>query len=178
MKQKKYAELYPENLSVSKDRILLDCLQGNEKIIHSQKMLDNMLMDILNHIDDCNMLACEAQEQILNALIPDRNYFYYNCFLADNYRRRAAIYTTNEQYDAAVQCLQKSLEYAIAYDEFIEKNTTYYFTSPFFDQVECNTNNICRTGTTTQKEDFYEYIQRKPFDRLHDREDFKKHFSI
>ena len=175
---KKYAELYPENMSVSKDSILLDCLQGREKTIHFQKMLDCMLTDMLNHIGYYDMLACEAQEQILNALIPDRNYFYYNCFLADNYRRRAYIYTSDGQYETAVHCLQKSLEYAKAYDRFVEENTTYYFTSPFFDQVECNTDNICRTGTTTQVEDFYEDIKRKPFDKLHNREDFKQLFNI
>lgn len=175
---RKYAEFYPENLSVSKDRVLLDCLQGREKIIHCQKMLDGMLTDILNHIGNYDMLACEAQEQILNALIPDRNYFYYNCFLADNYRRRASIYTSDGQYETAVKCLQKSLAYATAYDKFMEENTTYHFTSPFFDQVELNTDNICRTGTTTQVKDFYEYIKRNPFDKLHYREDFMQLFNI
>ena len=175
---KKYAELYPENLPVSKNRVLLDCLQDREKIIHFQKMLDGMLTDMLNHIGNYDMLACEAQEQILNALIPDRNYFYYNCFLADNYRRRASIYTSKGQYETAVQCLQKSLEYATAYDKFMEENTTYHFTSPFFDQVEWNTDNICKTGTTTQVEDLYEFIKRNPFDKLHGRKDFQKLFDI
>ena len=175
---KKYAELYPESLSVSKDRVLLDCLQGQEKAIHYQKMLDGMLTDILNHVGNCDMPACEAQEQILNALIPDKNYLYYNCFLADNYRIRAAIYTANEEYETAIQCLQKSLEYATAYDKCMEENTIYHFTSPFFDQIEWNTAKICRTGTTTQAEDFYESIKRNPFDKLHDREDFQRHFHI
>ena len=175
---KKYAELYPENLSVSKDRVMLDCLQGKEKIVHHQKMLDSMLTDILNHIGNYDMIACEAQEQILNALIPDGNYLYYNCFLADIYRSRARIYTSEEKYETAVQCLQKSLEYATAYDKFIKENTVYHFTSPFFNQVEHNTDDLCRTGTTTQVEDFYEFIKRDPFDKLHDREDFQKLFNI
>ncbi len=175
---KKYAELYPENLSVSKDMVLLDCLQGREKIIHSQNMLDGMLTHILSHVGNYDMLACEAQEQILNALIPDGNYLYYNCFLADNYRRRASIYTSDGQYETAVQCLKKSFEYAIAYDKFMEENTTYRFTSPFFNQIERNTDNIFRTGTTTQVEDFYEFIKRNPFDKLHHRKDFQEYFII
>ena len=82
---KKYAELYPENLSVSKDRVLLDCLQGNEKIVHHQKMLANMLIDILNHMDyyNNNIEMCDAQEQIIRALIPDGNYLFCHGFLAD-----------------------------------------------------------------------------------------------
>ena len=66
---------------VSKDEILLDCLQGEEKIVHHQKMLSRMLSDILNHIDSNDMISCEAQEQILNALIPDKNYLYYSGWL-------------------------------------------------------------------------------------------------
>ncbi len=171
---KKYAELYPENLSVSKDRVLLDCLQGEEKIKHSQKMLDGMLTDILNHIGNRDMASCEAQEKILNALIPDGNYLYYNCILADNYRRRASIYTSDGRYETAVQCLQKSLAYAAAYDKFMEKTTPHRFSSPFLDQIEWNPDNVCRSGKASQVEDFYQLIQQTPFDKLHDRADFKR----
>ena len=48
---------------------------------------------------------------------------YYNCFLADNYRRRASIHTSEVKYETAIQCLQKSLEYATAYDKFIKDET-------------------------------------------------------
>ena len=170
---KKYAELYPENLSVSKDRVLLDCLQGQEKTKHYQKMLNGMLTEILNHIGNNDFLACEAQEEILKALIPDENYLYYNCILADNYRRRASLYVGGGELEIAVKCLEKSLDYAKAYDKFLNENTTYCFTSPFFDQIEGKTQDICRTGTTTQVEDFYELIKGTSFDVIRDREDFK-----
>lgn len=169
---RKYAELYPDNHSVSRDDLLLDCLQGEEKAQHAQRMLDRMLTDILNHIGNRDMLACEAQEKILNALIPDQNYLYYHCFLADNYRRRASLYVSSGQNEAAVACLQKSLEYALAYDRFISETKTYRFTSPFFDQVEYDTADICRTGTATQVDDFYKAIEQPCFDPLRNREDF------
>jgi len=175
---KKYAELYPENLSVSKDRVLLDCLQGDEKILHHQRMLSRMLSDILTHIGNDNIISCEAQEQILNALIPDKNYLHYSGYLYYNYCKRAKIYVEKGDYESAVQCLQKSLEYAIANDNADKKNTTYRFTSPFFDHCEYNPDNFYRTGGSSQVEDFYEYIKDKPFDKLHNREDFKKHFNI
>lgn len=175
---KQYAELYPENMPVSKDCILLDCLQGKEKIIHHQKMLGSMLSDILIHIDNYDMISCEAQEQILNALIPDGNYLFYNVFLADNYRKRARIYTSDGQYETAIQCLRKALAYATAYDRFTKENTVYHYTSPFLDQVEYNTDDLFRNGTTTQVEDFYEAIKRKPFDKLQDRDDYQELFNI
>ncbi len=175
---KKYAELYPENLSVSKDRVLLDCLQGDEKIVHHQKMLSRMLSNILSHIGNDDIISCEAQEQILNALIPDKNYLYYSGYLYFNYCKRAKIYAENGEYESAVQCLQKSLEYAIANDNADKKNTTYRFTSPFFDHCEYNPDNFFRTGDSSQVEDFYETIKCKPFDKLHEREGFKQLFNI
>jgi len=175
---KKYMELYPENLNVSKDDLRGMCLQGQERVVHCQKMLDRTFCTLLNQIDTGNMLACETQVKVIDALIPDGNYLYYNCFLADNYRRRAVYYVDEGKPEEAVQCLVKSLEYATAYDEFLAGHTTYRFTSPFFDQVENHTDDICRTGLTTSVEDFYWYIKRDPFCALHDREDFKKHFSI
>ena len=137
-----------------------------------------MLSDILTHIGNDNIISCEAQEQILNALIPDKNYLHYSGYLYYNYCKRAKIYVEKGDYESAVQCLQKSLEYAIANDNADKKNTTYRFTSPFFDHCEYNPDNFYRTGGSSQVEDFYEYIKDKPFDKLHNREDFKKHFNI
>ncbi len=169
---KKYAELYPDHYSVSRDDLLLECLQGEEKARHAQNMLDRMLTDILNQIGNHDMFACEAQEKILNALIPDQNYLYYHCFLADNYRRRARLYVSSGQNEAAVACLQKSLEYALAYDKFISETKTYRFTSPFFNQVEYNTADICRTEAATQVDDFYKAIEQPCFNPLRNRDDF------
>ncbi len=175
---KKYAELYPKNLVISKDRVLLDCLQGQEKIIHSQKMLKCMLTDILNHIGDSDMIACEAQEKIIQAIIPDGNYLFYNDYLAHNYQSRARIYVTQGNYEMAIECLQKSLEYAVASDEADKKHTVYRFTSPFLNYYEYDTDNLWRTGGCKYVEAFYETIKCAPFDQLQGREDFQKHFNI
>ena len=137
-----------------------------------------MLSDILNHIDSEDMISCEAQEQILNALIPDKNYLYDSGYLYFNYCTRARIYVDKGDYESAVQCLQKALEYAIENDNADKKNTTYRFTSPFFDHCEYEPDNFYRTGDSSEVKSFYERIKCKPFDKLHDREDFKQLFNI
>jgi hypothetical protein len=174
---KKYAELYPDDLPLSKAHILLDCLQGEEKTRHYQKMLNRMLIFLLNHIGTGDLLACEAQEKIINALIPDGNYLRYHYFLADLYGERAKIYTSEGEYETAVNCLKKSLDHAVAYDVLVAEDTTYYFTTPFLDHVPFHRDDVWKTGTGTTKEEFYEYIKRKPFDRLRDREDFQQLFQ-
>ena len=170
---KKYAECYPGNYSISREHVLLSCLQGDEKVILSQKMLDRMLTDILNQIGEGTMEACVAQEQIIRALIPDGNYLYYNCFLADNYLCRARIFAGKQEPENAIESLKEARRYAVAYDTFMLNNTVYHFTSPFFNKVEHNTADICRSGTTTQEEDFIDALGRTAFDSLRNREDFK-----
>lgn len=171
---KKYAERYPEQYSFSREEVLLDCLQGEEKAILSQKILDQKFFGLLNQLgDNGTMEACVAQEQVIRALIPDGNYLYYNAFLADNHINRARIFARNKEPEKAIEALKTAHGYAVAYDEFMRKNTVYRFTSPFFNKVEHNTADICRSGTTTQEEDFIEALGRTDFDSLRDLEDFK-----
>ena len=170
---KKYAECYPENYSVSREEVLLSCLQGDEEVILSQKMLDRMLTGILNQIGEGTVEACIAQEQIIHALIPDGNYLYYNCFLADNYLCRARMFAGKQNPEKAIEALKEARKYAAAYDNFMLNNTVYHFTSLFFNKVEHNTADICKSGTTTQEEDFIEALGRPAFDSLRDRDDFK-----
>jgi len=170
---RKYAECYPESYSFSREEILLNCLQGEEKVILSQKILGNKLTDLLNQIVNDTIEACLAQEQIIHALIPDENYLYYNAFLAENYLCRARIYTQKNEPEKAIEALKTARSYAVAYDEFMKNNTVYYFTSPFFNKVRYNTADICRSGSTTQEEDLLEAMGRTAFDPLRDREDFR-----
>ncbi len=169
-----YAKQYPENYSVSRDDIMLDCLQGEERKILSQKMLDRQLTDIINQIERNSIEACIAQEQIINAIIPDGNYLYYNTFLVNNYVARAVFYVKENKLDKAIEALEKARKFAIDYDDFINNNTSYRFTSPFLSAVEYNTADICNSGTTTRKEDFIDYIKCSSFNVLYARKDFQE----
>ena len=170
---KRYAELYPKGPDVTYDRVLLSCLKGQERIVHRQKMLNSMLTDLLNHIGFNSIEECVAQEQILKVLIPDENYLFYHGVLADNYRIRAKYLTDKDALETAVKMLKTSLAHAKAYDKFLSESVVYRFTSPFFDQVEYNIETLCRSGSSTMVDEFYELIMREQFVKLHDREDFK-----
>ena len=101
---------------------------------------------------------------------------YYHCFLAYNNRLKSKMLLKENKLDEAVSALKDSLHHAMEYDKFMDENTVYSFTSPFFDQVEYCTDDICRTGTTTQTDDFYEAIKHSDFDRLRNIEGFKELF--
>ena len=72
-----------------------------------------------------------------------------------------------------LEALKKARGYTVAYDNFLSNNTVYHFTSPFFNKVEHNTADICKSGTTTQEEDFIDALGRAAFDPIRDRDDFK-----
>jgi len=169
-----YAKQYPENYSMSREDVMLTCLHGEEKKILTQKMLDRHLSDMLNLIECKSMEACIAQEQIINAIIPDGNYLYYNTFLVDNYVSRAVFYMRDNETEKAMDALKKARKFAIDYDSFLNDHQTYRFTSPFLSAEERNTADICRSGTSTHKEDFIERVKRSGFDALKDREDFQE----
>lgn len=168
-----YAKQYPENYSMSREDVMLTCLHGEEKTILTQKMLDRHLCDMLNLIDRNSMEACIAQEQIINAIIPDGNYLYYNTFLVDNYVARAVFYMRDNEIEKTMAALKKAQKFAIDYDSFLNDHQTYRFTSPFLSAEEHNTADICRSGTSTRKDDFIEYVERSGFDALREREDFQ-----
>lgn len=171
---KEYANLYPEKYSVSKDDVLLSCLQGTERIIHCQRMLDNAMLDLLNLIGNGSDSACDAQEQILNTLIPDKNYLYYHCFLADIYLNRARFRVKDKKYDSAIQMLSQALYHAGEYDKFTNGEMIYNYTSPFFDRVEYNIHDTCKTGMTSRVDDLLDELKGTQFDPLRNREDFER----
>ena len=168
-----YAKQYPENYSMSKEDVMLTCLRGEKKTILTQRMLDGHLTDMLNLIERDSMEACIAQEQIINAVIPDGNYLYYNTFLVDNYVARAVFYVRDNELEKAMDALKKAQKFAIDYDSFLNDHETYCFTSPFLNAEEHKTADICRSGTSTRKEDFIDFVKRSGFDALKDREDFQ-----
>ena len=168
-----YAQLYPDDSPVSKADILLTCLQGTERTIHYQKTLDSAMLRLLNLIGCGSDPACDAQEQILKTMIPDENYLYYYCFFTDLYRSRARFRINDGNYDTAVQMLRLAFVHASEYDEVISSNTVYRFTGPFFDNMEHNVRDICKSNTTTYVEDLLDTLKRAPFDPLREREDFK-----
>ena len=173
---KKYAELYPENYSVSREDVWLDCLQGEEWAAQYQEMTKRYFDKLVSFLHRClkgSMNVCKVQEQIIQAMIPDGNYLYENCYLSDNYLARARIYARNNQPEEAVDALKKAKLYAEAFDKFMGGDNVYHYTSPFFQKVEYTLKDICRTGTSTMVEDFYETLERSAFDALREREDFK-----
>lgn len=168
----KYASLYPENYSVSKDEVLLQCLEGEKRIIHYQKMLDRAMLELLNLVGNGSDTACDAQENILHIMLPDGNYLYYHIFLEEIYRKRTISRMKEADYGNALKMLKQAFYHAREYDLFISGKVSAK-SLPFFDKIQCNVEEICRTGTTTQVEDMLQFLDEPLFDPIREWDEIK-----
>ncbi|MDE6725093.1 MAG: hypothetical protein K2J79_05755, partial [Ruminiclostridium sp.] len=170
---KAYAEQYPENYSVSKDMVLLNCLQGEEREIHYQNMLDSALFHFLDLLGRNSKAACDAQRQILKVMISDENYSYYNCILAENYLAETRFMLSEKNWDGAMEMLKRAFYYAEEYDK-CDSGEFVTYTCHFFSKLKFETKGIVKSGMGTQVEDFKERLMKSPwYEPLRGRDDFK-----
>ncbi|MBD5115499.1 MAG: helix-turn-helix transcriptional regulator [Ruminococcaceae bacterium] len=168
----RYAELYPENLPYRKEYVLLQCLEGDKKAVHHQKMLENAMFDLINLIGEGSDTACDAQEQILKTMMPDGNYLYCHCILGQIYRRRADFRMKEGDCDKAAEMIKQAFYHATEYDRSMKGNTSPK-SEPFFDKLQWNVDEICKTGTRTDIEEMLEFLKKPLYDKLRERDDIK-----
>ena len=170
---KQYAELYPDDPPFTKDHVLADCLTGDDKIVHEQKMLLSTLHSLLNQLNWWDIRNCHAIIDILKIMFPDENYLYYHGYLAVTKRQLAKLYAKNGEYDLAVQMLTESKTHAEQGDKIDKTYQTYRFTSPFFDKTEFNPETFCHSGDDSSLTALYEALADKVFDPIRNHPDFQ-----
>ena len=174
---RKYAELYPEDRSVSRDEVLANCLHGEERLLHNRNMLEKSLHVFLSCLaENDSPAAPDMAEDILEIIFPDKNYMHFHYFLYQAGMRNAGRYAAAHEHEKSVLSLKKALFHAREYDKIADPDEpkTYKLTSPVFESLTFDTNSFCRTGTSTCEEDILTGLEKGSlWDTLRDREDFK-----
>lgn len=173
---RRYAELYPEDRSVSRDEVLSDCLHGEEGLLHSRNMLEKSLYNFLRClIKSDSPAAPDMAEGILEIIFPDKNYLHFHYFLYQAAMKKAGGYAAAHEGEKSVLSLQKALFHAREYDKIDDPSAPkkYKYTSPVFEGLVLDTNNFARTAASTCEEDILTGLEKgKLWDILRDREDF------
>ena len=176
---RKYAELYPENSSTTRDDALELCLTGDELLEHRQTMILDALGKLnwtLRNISDFGdrrdprvRAAVYAQKAIYEAIIPDGNYLGSSASIRSIHWKLAEIAMADGDYDTAVQELEKSKYYAIEADRCMTSPKQLY-TCPLLDHSGCDYSE----GRPMKPliEYWYEEVP-ETFAKLADREDFQ-----
>ena len=176
---RKYAELYPENRSTTRDDALALCLTGDELLEHHQGMIMDALGKLncmLRNISDFGdrrdprvRAAVHAQKAIYEAIIPDGNYLGSSASVRAIHWKLAEIAVSDGNYDTAVQELAKSKQYTLEADRCMTSPKQLY-TSLLLDHYGYDYSE----GRTTKPliEYWYEEVP-ETFAKLADREDFR-----
>ena len=115
----------------SPDEAMKDVLRGDDLRRHRQRIIDNMLRDLLGEMRCKDLDLLQASEDIIRAVFSDGNYQYY-------YDSLMMIEYTRAKYYAALGDTAKTMEYLyraldVAKEKFIKGKGK--FTIPIFDEL-------------------------------------------
>jgi len=156
-----------------RNEVLCWCLEGEERIVHSQSVAESHLNRFLYLLsrEDPSLEAYDAVEKILAILFPDGNYQYYHNVLQYNAEGKAQLLCREKRYDDALLELGKARDHAERMTSF-SKQSGYRFTAPLFDRLvgEKPPSDLPETDL----DDFRRFLDSKTcFDEIRDRADFQ-----
>lgn len=178
---KKYALLYPEYEGMSRNDALELCLEGEELLTHQQGMLSDALAKLCSILgkmwtfDDPASPRCrtavEVEKVVIEAMIPDGNYLFFNVYLRSIHEKLADIALAEKDYDTALLELAETKKFAGESDR-IRTSGKLYYTCPLFDHYDYDYSD-CRP-ISSDVEYLLECLRKyKKYDVLRDRDDFK-----
>lgn len=183
---RKYAELYPDRDSKSKEDALALCLEGEELIRLRQKMLVETLGNLCVQLgqfwhsenigEPRARAAVYAEKTIIETIIPDGNVLFFSWYLYEVHERLADIALSDGDADTAVKELQKALSYAKQCDKGRIAGKQYY-TAPLLDHHTYDYSQCRELGSEAEK--FLTHLRHhKKYAPLQNREDFQNLFLI
>jgi len=111
--KKKDAVSYANRAKDEKRDVLLKmCLEGDELRHHRQVLVENQLQSLLQELYCEDPVFLDTAERIIQMLIPDGNYLYFNSYLMVVEFKRAEIAVSEKEYDRALNHLEKAFSYA------------------------------------------------------------------
>ena len=156
-----------------RNKTLVWCLEGKEKIEQGQKVAEYLLNDFLAHIRFAGntIIRCDTVEKILNVLFPDGNYQYYHNVLQYNSLDKARALCSEQRYDDVLAELVKARFHAEQMVKY-SKEVQYAFTAPLFNYVKGDKNQT--DSEVTDVDDFIGCLNNnRCFDPIRDRKEFQ-----
>ena len=176
------AVFYAKQHPYDQNKLLMWCLSGDELTIHRQKMIERRMGNLMSDLEwgKHDLHAIRAAETVIKTIIDDGNYLFYNEALMHNHISQAMCLTREGKYGEAVEALKISHQYAVAYENDLEKARVQPipYTCAILNKLTFDAKELRVSGTSTLIEDFKEYLDRSFFDALREREDFKTLYNL
>ena len=174
---KKYIELLPEQAITSRDDVLENILDGDELILFRQKRIHRYLEYILWELSLMPTVYTDLMRDIVNVMIPDRNYIEFNNTLYYAIKRKInhiLKYEPNVSAEHILDLLTEMQSYAEAYDAIVFcKPGVCRYTAPWFDHIEEDTRKWFGSEGVSMAKDFLEYLEDPQFNKLRNQMSFE-----
>ncbi len=118
----KYAEMFPTQKNITRDKAIEMCLQGEKLIAHRQKLSKLALLDLCHSLSNIYyfaeqkaphvLAALDTEEAVLKTVFPDENYLEFHTNLCCAYQKRAQFEIQEGNYGKAIEYLQTMLDHA------------------------------------------------------------------
>lgn len=118
----KYAEMFPDDEPITRNRAMELCLQGEQLKEHRKSDIHKKTRDLLVSLSRSYWFSAEkdkhleasldATEAILKTLFPDGNYLGFYKYLCCVYQTRASLEVNAGNYDKSIEYLRIMLEHA------------------------------------------------------------------
>lgn len=173
---RKYAEMIPERTMITRNAVLENILEGDELILFKQKRIKSHIEGVLWDLSLMPTIYTDLVRDIVNVMIPDRNYIEFNHNLYYAVRRQInhmLKYEPNTSAEQICGLLTEMKSYAKAYDEIVfSKPGVYKYTAPWFDHIEEDTREWLGNEGEPMTQNFYKYLEETQFDSLRNYEFF------
>ena len=167
---RKYVEMIPERAIITRDAVMENILEGDERLLFKQKRIMRHIEGVLWELSLMPEVYTDLMRDIVNVMLPDGNYMEFNHSLYYAVRRKIDHVLRNEP-DAPTSKIHNLLlemkSYAKAYDKIAFTNPGIYkYTAPWFDHIEEDTREWLGSEGKTMMQDFIEYLDYQQFDHI------------
>ena len=177
---KRYLDMYPGEYEHfwEREKLICCCLEGEEQKKQKEKMLFVLLREMVDLLiwQDIwhNKDACDAAQKIIEAVIQNENYCEYHQDISRIKLKQAENELKEGRYQQAEDLIRNALYHAREFDKIsVYHRGEYYYTAPLLDHIVVDTNQWSIQEDTLLEEHIAALSQRKVFQPLREREDFK-----
>ena len=114
--------------------------------------------------------ACETVVKLWNTLIPDGNFLFYHCRLAETHTTLANNYAILGSREKAIENLSAALHHATAYES--QEMGEVYYTVPWLSHAYADCAKSSKSAPITQTDQFKNALSHQWYDFLRDDPDF------
>ncbi len=167
---RRYAEMLPERTIPTRDMVMEDILEGDERIRFKQERMMGNVRGVLEGLQLMQAVYTDLARDIVKTVCPDGNYLIFNhdlLFALEKKINSILKWNSHTSADEICDLLAEMKSYAKAYDQVVfEKPGVYKYTAPWFDHVEEDTTKWLGNEGTPMLQIFREYLEEERFDSL------------